>query len=165
MCFVYFATIFTMHRITLLCIGSLKTRFLVDGCSHYMERLDHAFDIEVVELPASKEKDSVKQSADESQRLLVTLKKHEGDVWVLDERGKAMISRKFAEALGRARDDGRPVIFVLGGAYGLTDEVRTVAQHVLRLSDMTFPHELCRLVFLEQLYRASEITKGSGYHH
>lgn len=154
-----------MQKITLLCIGSLKTRWIVEGCTHFTERLNHDFDIDVVELSASKEKDPMKQAAEESERLLAALAKKEGDIWVLDERGKAMTSAKFAEALGRARDTGRPVIFVLGGAYGLTEEVRRHAQVMLRLSDMTFPHELCRLIFLEQLYRASEIGKGSGYHH
>ncbi|MDD5750969.1 MAG: 23S rRNA (pseudouridine(1915)-N(3))-methyltransferase RlmH [Candidatus Peribacteraceae bacterium] len=154
-----------MQKISLLCIGSLKTRFIVEGCVHYVERLRHAFDIEVVELPASKERDPAKQAAEESERLLAALSKKEGEIWVLDERGKAMTSVVFAQALGRARDAGRSLIFVLGGAYGLTEEVRKRAQQVLRLSDMTFPHELCRLVFLEQLYRATEIAKGSGYHH
>ena len=154
-----------MQKISLLCIGSLKTRFLAEGCVHYVERLRHAFDVDVIEVPASKEKDPMKQAAEESERLLMTLSKKEGDIWVLDERGKAMTSPKFAEQLGRVRDAGRTLIFVLGGAYGLTDEVRKCTHHVLRLSDMTLPHELCRLVFLEQLYRGGEILKGSGYHH
>lgn len=154
-----------MQKISLLCIGSLKTRFLAEGCTQYLGRLGHAFAIDIVELPASREKDPAKQAAEESERLLAALSKKEGDIWVLDERGKAMTSKKFAESLGRAWDAGRSLIFVLGGAYGLTEEVRKRAQQVLRLSDMTFPHELCRLVFLEQLYRATEIAKGSGYHH
>lgn len=154
-----------MQKIVLLCVGSLKTRFLAEGCSQYLERLVHSFTIEVIEVPASKEKDPAKQATEESKRLLTALEKKSGDVWVLDERGKSMTSQKFAEALGRAHDSGQPIIFVLGGAYGLTDEVRKQAHFVLRLSDMTFPHELCRLIFLEQLYRAAEIIKGSGYHH
>ena len=133
MCFVHFATIVIVQRITLLSIGPLKTRWIAEGCAQYLDRLRHAFDIEVVELPASKEKDPVKQAAEESERLLAALSKKEGDVWVLDERGKAMTSAKFAESLGRARDAGRPVIFVLGGAYGLTEEVRQRAQVMLRL--------------------------------
>ncbi|MDD4628757.1 MAG: 23S rRNA (pseudouridine(1915)-N(3))-methyltransferase RlmH [Candidatus Peribacteraceae bacterium] len=154
-----------MQKITLLCVGSLKTRFLAEGCAHYIERLNHAFTLEVMELSASKEKDPAKQCGEESRRLLAALEKKDGDVWVLDERGKSLTSRNFAGEMAKARDAGRPMIFVLGGAFGLSDEVRKRGNRILRLSDMTFPHELCRLVFLEQLYRASEIGKGSGYHH
>lgn len=98
-------------------------------------------------------------------RILKSLEKHRGEVWVLDERGKGMSSLEFSQSLGRARDAGDPLTFVLGGAYGLTDAVRDRADRLLRLSEMTFPHELCRLVFLEQFYRANEILKGGGYHH
>jgi 23S rRNA (pseudouridine1915-N3)-methyltransferase len=154
-----------VQKLTLLCVGSLKTRFLSEGCAHYIERLGHSFAIEVIEISASKEKDPAKQAAEESKRLLAALEKKDGDAWVLDERGKAMTSQAFAGELAKMRDAGRSMVFVLGGAYGLTDEVRKQAHFVLRLSDMTFPHELCRLIFLEQLYRASEINKGSGYHH
>ncbi|MDD5623584.1 MAG: 23S rRNA (pseudouridine(1915)-N(3))-methyltransferase RlmH [Candidatus Peribacteraceae bacterium] len=154
-----------MHRITLLCVGSLKTRWVVEGCADYLERLRHSFSIEVIEVAAGREKDPSKQSAEESRRLLALLEKREGEVWVLDERGERKTSAAFAQSISAARDGGRPLLFVLGGAYGLTDAVRTRATHVLRLSDMTFPHELCRLIFLEQLYRASEIARGSGYHH
>lgn len=154
-----------MHRITLLCVGPIKTKWIAEGCVHFLGRLGHAIQMEVVEVPASKQTDLLKQHTEESERLLEAITKREGDVWVLDERGKAMTSPVFASFLETARDTGRTVIFVLGGAYGLTDAVRKRAHRVLKLSDMTFPHELCRLIFLEQLYRATEINKGSGYHH
>ncbi len=154
-----------MQRITLLCVGPIKTKWIAEGCAHFLGRLGHAIQMDVVEVPASRQTDSLKQQAEESDRLLEAIEKREGDVWVLDERGKAMTSTAFASSLGAARDTGRTVLFVLGGAYGLTDLVRKRANRVLKLSDMTFPHELCRLIFFEQLYRATEINKGSGYHH
>ena len=154
-----------MQRITLLCVGPIKTKWIAEGCAHFSERLGHAIQMEVIEVPASKQTDSLKQQAEESTRLLEAIKKREGDVWVLDERGKALTSPAFASSLGTLRDAGRTAIFVLGGAYGLTEAVRKRSNRILQLSDMTFPHELCRLIFLEQLYRATEINKGSGYHH
>ena len=113
----------------------------------------------------SKEKDAERQKADESHRLIAAMKKMHGTVWILDERGKAMTSPAFAKEIEKAKHAGTPMIFVLGGAYGLSDDVRALSQTHLRLSDMVLPHELCRVVFLEQLYRATEIAKGSGYHH
>ncbi len=154
-----------MQKITLLCVGSLKIHWITAGCADFLARLRHVCAVDVVEVPASKQKDSSRQAEEESQRLLRVLEKQEGDVWVLDERGKDMSSTAFADALESTRDAGRPLTFVLGGAYGLTDAVRSRAYRMLKLSDMTFPHELCRLIFLEQLYRAHEIRRGSGYHH
>ncbi|MFH0851802.1 MAG: 23S rRNA (pseudouridine(1915)-N(3))-methyltransferase RlmH [Candidatus Peregrinibacteria bacterium] len=154
-----------MQRITLLCVGPIRTKWIVEGCAHFLGRLGHAIQMEVIEIPAGKQIDPNRQQAEESERLLEAIMKREGDIWVLDERGKALTSPVFASSLGALRDAGRTAIFVLGGAYGFTDAVRKRANRVLKLSDMTFPHELCRLVFLEQLYRATEIYKGSGYHH
>lgn len=154
-----------MQKIILLCVGSLKALWARQGSEEFAERIRHSFAFDVVEVPAGKQKDPAKQREEESQRLLAALEKREGEVWVLDESGKAMTSKAFASSLGALRDAGRPAIFVLGGAFGLTDAVRKRANRILKLSDMTFPHELCRLIFLEQLYRATEINKGGAYHH
>lgn len=150
-----------MLQCSVLTIGSLKTPWAQAGCRQYLDRLT----INLIELPASKQKDSLKQSEEESQKILMRLEKMHGQVWVLDERGEALTSQAFAAALGQLEDRGEPVIFVLGGAYGLTDAVRSRADQLIRLSDMVFPHELCRIVILEQIYRAEQIRKGTGYHH
>jgi 23S rRNA (pseudouridine1915-N3)-methyltransferase len=121
--------------------------------------------LNIRELPASKQKDPAKQREEESTRILDALKKLDGDVWILDEEGERMKSHEFSFLLEQARDAGRPLIFVLGGAYGLTPEVKKRGNGRLRISDMTLPHELCRVLFLEQLYRGCEILRGSGYHH
>ncbi len=154
-----------MQRITLLCIGKLKENYAKDACAFYGERLSHALKFEIIELPASKEKDPERQKADESKRLIDAAKKADGELWILDERGKAMTSPAFAKELEKAKNAGGSMTFILGGAYGLTDDVRKMTSKSLRLSDMVLPHELCRVVFLEQLYRATEIMRGSGYHH
>ena len=153
-----------MHHLTLVAVGSLKTTWVKEGCAAFLERIAHDSSIEVIEIPASKEKDPLRQSKEESQKILERLTKLNGVVWVLDERGKTVTSKSFSEEISVLTDRGESIIFVIGGAYGLTDVVRK-AGSVLKLSDMTLPHELCRVVFLEQLYRAIEIGRGSGYHH
>lgn len=150
-----------MIPVTLLCIGSLKTPWAKVACSDYSGRLS----VEIIEVPASKQKDVEKQRAEECVNLLKHLEKQQGQLWVLDERGQSFTSEEFSEALSTQEDRGEPVVFVLGGAYGLTEEIRQKAQKLVRLTDMTLPHELCRVLFLEQLYRADQIQKGSGYHH
>ena len=153
-----------MQKIILLTIGRLKESWSRDACSFYADRLKHVLKLEIVELPPSRETDARRQVDDESRRILKFIEDYEADVWVLDERGKAMTSPVFAEEVSRARDSGRTLVFILGGSYGLSDAVRATGKQ-MKLSDMVLPHELCRVVFLEQLYRATEIAKGSGYHH
>lgn len=150
--------------VTLLCIGKLKAGWAREACEEYAARLSHTMKFEIVELPASKEKDAARQREDESQRLLQASAKLEGDRYVLDERGTSFTSAAFAKLVTAAADRGTSLVFLLGGAYGLTDDVRHSGK-TLRLSEMTLPHELCRVLFLEQLYRAGEIRRGSGYHH
>jgi 23S rRNA (pseudouridine1915-N3)-methyltransferase len=93
------------------------------------------------------------------------LQKIDGDLWLLDEHGERMNSHEFSFFLGQARDAGRPLTFILGGAFGFSADFKKEIAHRMRLSDMTLPHELCRVLFLEQLYRGFEIMKGSGYQH
>ena len=147
----------------LFVVGSLKSSWVKDGCKQYLDRLS----IDVVELPASKQKDWVQQVEEESERILKGLGqgKGKGQVWLFDERGEVMTSLEFAEQLSALQDLGESITFVLGGAYGVNDAVRSVATRVIRFSDMVFPHELARVLILEQLYRAQQIQRGSGYHH
>lgn len=154
-----------MQKVTLLTVGSPRSSWIKDGIEEYICRLLGAFDFNILPVQASKSKDPNKQCKEESQRLLSAIEKQEGDIWVLDESGKEFSSKEFADAISQAGDIGIKITFVLGGAYGLSDEVRSRADHIIALSRMTFPHELCQLIFLEQLYRVTQIQKGSGYHH
>lgn len=154
-----------MHRITLLATGKLKTRWIKEGCDDYQFRLRREIDLRVEEVLASRAKEPEKQRQEEGEQMLHALERIKGDIVLLDETGDDMTSSQFSEFLGKSRDRGNPLVFLLGGAYGVTQDVRSVAKKSIRLSAMTLPHELCRLVFLEQLYRATEILKGTGYHH
>ncbi len=154
-----------MRRVTLLCVGRLSSPWIADGCRQYIQRLKPLVSLDVHELDASREKDATRQSKEESLHLLSAMAKHRGDTILLDERGTAMTSQEFAKFLEQLFDRGETAEFVIGGAYGVDDSVRNAAKKTIRLSDMTLPHELCRVVFFEQLYRALQIMKGSGYHH
>ena len=152
-------------KITLLTVGSVKTDWILRGCNLYSDRLRSPFTFEIVEVSASKNRDPAKQKEEESASLLKRLDSLNGSVWALDEVGKEFTSSSFASELESLSDKGESITFVLGGAFGLTDSVRDRADRTFALGKMTFPHELCRLIFLEQMYRAQEILKGSGYHH
>jgi len=154
-----------MQKITLLAIGSLREPWAKDAAKLYKERLQAAVSLNVLELPPSRQPHASGQQVEESERLLASADKLHGEVWVLDETGKELTSEELAAEVGKLKDRGEPLTVILGGSYGLTDKVRKSARKVISLSRMTLPHELCRIVFLEQLYRATEIQKGSGYHH
>lgn len=155
-------------KIKVVCIGKTGKKFLVDGEREYLDRLKHYAKVEKVELPDIKNarklsRDQVK--LEEGKALLKTI--DTGDqVYLLDEKGKQYSSELFSEFLQkRFNQGGKCLIFVIGGAYGFSDELYKRAQGKLSLSAMTFSHQMIRMIFFEQLYRAMTIQKGEPYHH
>lgn len=146
-----------MHKIRLLSVGKVKTKWIREGCDVYTERLAHSCDFSERVLSSGTQKE-------ENDRILKALDSIDDVSVILDERGMDFTSREFAIWIEKKQDEGRPVTFVLGGAYGLDDTVRSRGT-LLRLSRMTLPHELCKLIFLEQLFRAQSIMRNTGYHH
>jgi 23S rRNA (pseudouridine1915-N3)-methyltransferase len=152
-------------RIRLILVGKSERGFVADGLRHYADRIQRMEPLEEVVLPDAGRGEPAWQQRLEGERILAALKPG-GKVVVLDERGQAFTSPAFAQRIGTWRDQGvRELAFVVGGAYGVTDEVRQRADLVLSLSQMVFPHQLVRVLFAEQLYRALSILKGTGYHH
>jgi 23S rRNA (pseudouridine1915-N3)-methyltransferase len=134
----------------------------------YLERIQHFFPIEVTEIAAWRGGQSGKDAAimrgRDSARLLAAIPQH-GHTVVLDERGQSMDSLKFAKWLERLTvDQPHGVTFVLGGDVGLDDPIRERADKVLSLSAMTLPHQLARVVLLEQIYRACTLMRNIPYH-
>lgn len=152
-------------QIRLVMVGRTERGFVADGLEHYARRIGHSVRFSMVHLPEAGKGDAGFKSRWEGERILAELQP--GEVVVaLDERGKLLTSPAFAGQLAKWRDAGRQrMLFIIGGAYGLTDEVRARADLVLAVSPMTFPHQLVRVLFTEQLYRALAILKGSPYHH
>ena len=154
-----------MQKIILITVGTPRSSWIKDAVEEYVCRLLGGIDFIILPIKPSKSPDPNKQREEESNRIIEALKKQSGQIWVLDESGIEFTSEKFSNSLQELRDQGEVLIFVLGGAYGLNNDVRSCADRVIALSKMTFPHELCQLVFMEQLYRAVQIQKGTGYHH
>jgi 23S rRNA (pseudouridine1915-N3)-methyltransferase len=102
----------------------------------------------------------------ETLAIIETLKKMKGNVILLDERGKNMKTREFSGMIEDTKNSSEDLIFIIGGSYGVDLEVFANTPHeTLRISDFVMPHSLALLVLMEQIYRAHEIMKGSGYHH
>lgn len=138
---------------------------VTEAFEEMLARLQRSFPVEQVVVADPPGTDPERKRREGTDRLLKAVEK-ESLVVLLDERGEGLTSMAFAARLGRWRDQGtRQVAFVIGGAYGVDERMRTRAAQVIALSSMTFTHQLVRLVLAEQLYRAAEILRGSGYHH
>lgn len=149
--------------VKVLAVGKKHENWVADGIDRYEKRLRKPFDVTWQLLPHSaREGESAR--AEESERML---QKIDRDTFLvlLDERGKNVDSPGLARTLQGAFDAGKPVTVVIGGAYGVDDRVRARADFVWSLSKLVFPHQLVRLIFAEQLYRAQEISAGRPYHH
>lgn len=155
-----------MRRIRCIVIGKMKARHFRDAAEFYAARIARYYPLDVAELKdAPGALDQAGRARQEGQAILARLGPQDRPV-CLDERGKAMNSRQFAETLGGWIDDpGSQPCFIIGGAYGLSDEVRSRCTVSLGLGPMTLSHELARVVLLEQIYRAAAILHGHPYHH
>ncbi len=154
-------------RLTVIAVGRLRTPYARAGCDDYLERtapLLPAREIEVRDVERHPKGDPEKWRSEEAKHLLAAVPPG-ALVVALDERGKSMNSQDIARWLGKQRDAGvREIAFLIGGPDGHDPSVRERANLVWSLSLLTFPHELARLVLVEQLYRAGTILQGWPYH-
>lgn len=146
-------------KITIVAVGKLKEKFLSDGVSEYLKRLKNFAKIEIREVS------ECRTLEDEGKKLLAQVDKNSW-VCVLDVGGKFMTSESFAKKISDLNLHGvSNITFIIGGAYGLSNEVRQAADFLLSLSEMTFTHQMTRLILVEQIYRAFKINRGEPYHN
>lgn len=149
--------------IHILTIGKKHEDWVSVGIERYQKRLKAPFLVEWV-LMAHSSLDGARARQEESERLLSRLAAYDYVV-LLDERGKALDSPAFSGMLQDQLDRSVKVALVIGGAYGVTEELRARADFIWTLSPLVFPHQLVRLILIEQLYRAQQIATGDSYHH
>lgn len=146
-----------------LAVGKRHEKWITDGIERYETRLRKPFDLSWQLLPHSS-RDGEAARTEESHRLLERISRDDYVV-LLDERGSNIDSPALADKLRSVLDRSKPVVFVIGGAFGVDNRVRARADFVWSLSKLVFPHQLVRLILTEQLYRAQEISAGRSYHH
>ena len=146
-------------------VGRLKDSLIRDSCMKYVARVGHYAKLEIVEVRDGGRPDNRAAAAreDEGESLLKAIPGG-ARIVALTRTGNAETSSRFARRIGDWRDQGVDVAFVIGGAHGLSEGLLTRADHRLSISQMTLPHELARLMLLEQLYRACTILRGEPYH-
>ena len=151
--------------LSIVMVGRTDRGFVGEGMAHYLDRLAHSAEVEQVVVAEEPHGPQDRRREVEADRLLAAVKPG-GRVVALDERGRGMTSPALAERIGTWRDQGvRHISLLIGGSYGLHERVREQADLILALSELTFPHQLVRVVLAEQLYRAFTILEGRPYHH
>lgn len=157
-----------MMKTCLLVIGKTDADFVKECIAGYEKRLTHYLPYEMKVLPDVKNARSMTESLrKEKEGELILGQLQTGD-WVvlLDEKGKQYTSAGFAEYLGQKMLEGvKRTVFVIGGPYGFSESVYRRSNERISLSKMTFSHQMVRMIFVEQIYRAMTILKGEPYHH
>ncbi|MBQ4207491.1 MAG: 23S rRNA (pseudouridine(1915)-N(3))-methyltransferase RlmH [Clostridia bacterium] len=159
-----------MQQITVLCVGRLKEPYLAAACAEYQKRLQTLCRLQIVELPAQKLPDDpapaqIARALEKEGAAILERIPRDAAVLALCVEGKQMRSEAFSRLLSDYATAGRDkVCFVIGGSFGLSDTVKRRADRRLSVSEMTFPHQLFRVMLLEQIYRAKQIERGSKYH-
>lgn len=149
--------------VRIIAIGKKHEPWVADGIDRYHKRLKRPYDVTWDYLPHSA-REGLAARQEESERLLGRLGSDEFVV-LLDERGKNIDSPALSTLLQQRFDRSQPVTLLIGGAYGVDDRVHARADFIWSLSLLVFPHQLVRLLLIEQLYRAQEIAAGHPYHH
>ena len=155
-------------KITVLCIAKTSDAYLLTGMNEFQKRLKHFIKLEWIELPEVKNRKNLQkeQLLQMEEALFLKHLQSNDTLYLLDENGKEFTSRKFSEFLEKKMIESTSnLVFLIGGPYGFSKGMYQRAQGKISLSKMTFTHQMVRLFFLEQLYRAFSILRNMPYHH
>ena len=144
-----------MQKIYFIVVGKIKESFYREAVAEYVKRLSRFAKVEIKELPEGTDPEAEKGDI---------LRACKGYVIALAVEGEKLSSEKLAKKIKILTDEGKDITFVIGSSCGLADEVKARADYRLSFSDMTFPHQLMRVILAEQVYRAFMINAGSTYH-
>ena len=155
-------------KVKLICVGKTGKAFLEEGEKHYKNRLKHYVSFEMIVLPDVKnaKKLTEEQIKDKEGELILNKINSNERIILLDENGKTFSSTEFADFIQKQfNQGGHGIVFVIGGPYGFSEELCKKSYAKVSLSRLTFSHQMVRMFFIEQLYRAMTILKGEPYHH
>ena len=155
-------------KIKLLCVGKNNNSIWFDSMEHYSKRINQYVNFSIEYIPdvkTGKKSNPELVKNEEAKKLLLKIKKDDV-VILLDEKGKAFSSKTFAKNVENQQNMGvKNLVFIIGGAFGFSEKIYLTSNNKVRLSDMTFSHQMIRLFFCEQLYRAYTIINNHPYHN
>ena len=154
-------------NIKIIAVGKIKENAFKLAIDEYVKRLSGYCSLSIVEVPAQSIMDDTladKYMDEEAEKILANIKKH-SYIITLEIEGKSLTSVEFADKLKSLSNDGvNEIIFIIGGANGLSEKIKKLSDFKLSFSKMTFPHRLARVMLVEQLYRAMKILSNEPYH-
>ncbi len=159
-----------MQAVTIICEGKLKEKYLRDACDEYSKRLSAFCRLNVIELnpcrlPDSPSQGEINTALETEGKEILSKIPNGAKVYAMCIEGRQMPSEKLSAQLSDCAVQGyNNVVFIIGGSHGLSDNVKRRADFKLSMSEMTFPHQLARVMLLEQIYRAYQISSGGKYH-
>ena len=155
-------------KINLLCIGKTDDKEIKNLINYYLTRLPRHWNFEITEIPDVKNARNLTPDLlkKEEAKLFLNIIENTDVVVLLDEKGKQFTSREFAQKLDSYQNNSiKKICFLVGGAYGFSEEMYQRANEKISISKMTFTHQMIRLFFVEQIYRADQILQGKPYHN
>ena len=159
-----------MVNLNIICIGKLKEQYLRDASAEYLKRMQTICKLTVTEIPADKLSENPSQKEidraldAEGKKIIDKIPKGSA-VFAMCFEGKQRSSEELSTELDNLALSGvSNAVFIIGGSFGISDEVKMKSKYKLSMSRMTFPHQIARIMLLEQLYRASQISIGTRYH-
>ncbi len=155
-------------KINLLCIGKTDDKEIKNLINYYLTRLPRHWNFEITEIPDVKNARNLTPDLlkKEEAKLFLNIIENTDLVVLLDEKGKQFTSREFAQKLDSYQNNSiKKICFLVGGAYGFSEEMYQKANEKISISKMTFTHQMIRLFFVEQIYRADQILQGKPYHN
>lgn len=155
-------------KINLLCIGKTDDKEIKNLINYYLTRLPRHWNFEITEIPDVKNARNLTPDLlkKEEAKLFLNIIENTDLVVLLDEKGKQFTSRQFAQKLDSYQNNSiKKICFLVGGAYGFSEEMYQRANEKISISKMTFTHQMIRLFFVEQIYRADQILQGKPYHN
>lgn len=158
-----------MIKVTLITLGRLKEKYLRDAVEEYKKRLSRycnldIIEIEPVKLPEKPSQNEVNISLEREADEIIKKIPNGSEVFALCIEGRELSSTDFAEKIEQSSNMGKNLSFIIGSSYGLAERIKKLSNVKLSVSKMTFPHQLFRVMLLEQIYRAFKINEGSAYH-
>ena len=151
----------------LVLVGKTVNKHFIAGIKDYAERITHYMPFNITTIPELKNTKSLseQQQKEREGELILKLIQPSDTVVLMDEHGLEFRSIEFAKWIERKQATARRLVFIIGGPYGFSEKVYQVANEKISMSKMTFSHQMIRLIFVEQIYRAMTILNGGPYHH
>ena len=159
-----------MINITVIALGKLKEKYMRDFCDEYVKRLSAYCKLNIVELapkalPDNSSQTEIAQALSAEAQMIKAKIPQNSYVFSMCIEGKQMPSEAFSQKLSKLAIDGKSsIVFIIGSSFGLDGEIKKLSDERFSMSEMTFPHQMARVMLLEQLYRAFQISSGGKYH-